>query len=413
MKEKLLLVNPVILRELNGQFGLDDQTCQDFTRWTENFDQVVFACITLPEHILNKSDASTAGTNWQAIADLPCAHKVELIPLPWAYTMQNFVRTYAATRKLLKEKIEECKYLCFNIWGLIGGWGAIACLEAIKQGRPYAVWTDAVEYEVIHRTLSSLPWKRRIKEFLTLPLLKPYHQYLISKSELGLFQGQDCYLEFSPFSKHPYCVYNIHTQKSDQIDISSLNRKIDSLLSGSTLQICYAGRAAEMKGPLDWLRSLHHIHTLGINFQATWMGYGPLLSKMKSLAKDLGICDRVNLVGFVSDRHQLLQTIRESHIFLFCHKTPESPRCLVESLVSGCPIVGYSSAYPLGLVSEDGGGVFVPMNNWQQLAEQVVELNADRNRLSELTRCAALSGRHFDEETVFQRRSQLIKQYIK
>jgi len=413
MKEKLLLVNPVIMRELKGKLGLDDQTCQDFMRWTEHFDRVVFACITLPEHVVDHTSISVAGTNWQAITDLPCADKIEVIKLPWAYRLQNFIPTYPATRKLLKEKIEECKYLCFNIWGLVGGWGSIACLEAIKQGRSYAVWTDTVEYEVTRRILPSLPWKRRIKESLTLPLMKSYHQYLIAKSELGLFQGRDCYLEFSPLNKHPYCVYNIHTQKSDQIDIASLNQKIDSLLSGSTLQICYAGRATQMKGPFDWLRALHHIHKLGVKFQATWMGRGQLLPEMKSLIKDLGIDDYVNLVGFVSNRQELLQTIRESHIFLFCHKTPESPRCLVESLVSGCPIVGYESSYPVDLVSKNGGGVFTPMDNWQKLAEKLIELNSDRKLLSELTRCAALSGQYFDEETVFQRRSALIKQYIK
>jgi glycosyltransferase involved in cell wall biosynthesis len=412
-KKKILLVNPVILRELDGKFGLDDQTCQELIRWAENFDRVVFACITLPEHIVNASESSVAGTNWQAIADLPCADKIEFIPLPWAYKLQNFLSTYKATRKLLQEKIGECEYLCFKIWGLIGGWGVIACLEAIKQGRSYAVWTDTVEYELNRRTLSSLTWKRRIKEFLTLPLLKRYHQYFIARSELGLFQGQDCYSEFAQLNKHPHCVYDVHTQTSDQIDNSTLNLKIDSLLSGGTLRICYAGRAAEMKGPLDWLRSLHYIHKQGIDFQATWMGHGPLFSKMESLVEDLGISHCVKLVGFVSDRHQVLQTMRENHIFLFCHKTPESPRCLVESLVSGCPIIGYNSAYPVGLVSQDGGGVFVPMNNWQKLAQKVIELNANRILLSELTRSAALSGSHFDEKTVFQARSDLIKQYIK
>lgn len=412
-KEQILLVNAVILRELNGQLGLDDQTCASLRRWTEHFHEVIFAGIILPEDIVDTSGASVAGTNWQAIADLPFADKIELLPLPYAYKLQDFIKTYATTRQLLKKKIEESKYLCFALSGLIGDWGSLACIEAIKQGRSYSVWTDRVEYEVISRILSNFPLKRRIKEDLTLPLMKKYHQYLVRRSELGLFQGQDCYLEFSPFSKHPYCVYDVHTQKSDQIDDYSLNRKIDSLLSGNPLLICYAGRASDEKGPLDWLHTLHYIYKLGINFQAIWMGHGPLLSTMKLLANDLGISDRVNLVGFVSDRSKILQTMRESHIFLFCHKTPESPRCLVESLVSGCPIIGYGSAYPLGLTSEHGGATFTPMNNWQKLAEQLVELNSDRARLSELIRSAALSGQHYDEETVFQIRCNLMKQYIK
>ncbi len=412
MKEKILIVSPVLLREVDGQLGLDDQTCEDLVQWTENFEQVIFACPTLPEYMV-ESSASVAGTNWQPIADLACKDRLELLPLPCAYKIQDFIKTYTATRQILKTKIQECQYLCFSVSGLIGDWAGIACLEAIKLRLPYAVSTDRVEHEVIRRTLLSLPLKRRVKEYLTLPLMKYYQRYLIQQSNLGMFPGQDCYSAYSPFCKQPHCVYNVHTKKSDQIDEASIDLKIESLLYGNgPLRICYVGRAADMKSPFDWLHAVHRVYKAGVDLQATWVGHGPLLLKMKSLAQELGIADRVHLVGFVSDRSKILQTMREHHIFLFCHKTPESPRCLIESLVSGCPIVGYSSPYPQGLISQCGGGVFAPMNDWRKLADQVIELNSDRARLSKLTRSAAQSGQFFDEETVFQARSNLIKKYL-
>jgi glycosyltransferase involved in cell wall biosynthesis len=409
MEKKLLLVMPAVFEERAGQLGFDDQTSSGLVRWAENFDRVVIACPILPEYMATKSNTSTT---WQPIADLPCADKLELVALPYAYKIQDFIKSYKTIRQLLKTKIQECQYLCFGICGLIGDWGAIACLEAIRLRRPYAVWADRVEYEVISRTLNKHPLRRRIKESLTLPLMKPYQGYLINRANLGLFQGQDCYSTYSPFCKEPHCVYDVHTQKSDWIEALSLELKIDSLLSGEPLRIAYAGRCAEMKGPLDWLRAVHQAYKSGVDIQATWLGDGPLLSEMKSLADELGINDRVHLLGFVSERSQILETIKKQHIFLFCHKTPESPRCLVESLVSGCPIVGYGSPYPEGLVSDYGGGLFVPTNNWQKLADLIVELNSDRVRLSKLIKGAALSGQRFDQETVFRHRSDLIKQYL-
>jgi glycosyltransferase involved in cell wall biosynthesis len=409
MEKKLLLVMPVQVQEIEGKLGFDNQTCSGLVRWVENFDRVVIACISLPKDIAMKSNTSTT---WQAIADLPCADKLELVPLPYAYKIPDFIQKYRTTRQLLKTKIQESQYLCFGLSGFIGDWGAVACLEAIRLRRPYAVWADRVEYEVISRTLNQQPLKRRIKEGLTLPLTKPYQRYLINRSNLGLFQGQDCYSAYSPFCKEPHCVYDVHTQKSDWIDGSSLELKIDSILSGKPLQIVYAGRCAEMKGPLDWLHAVHKAYESGVDIQATWLGDGPLLSEMESLAHELGIRERVHLPGFVSERSQILETIKKQHIFLFCHKTPESPRCLVESLVSGCPIVGYSSSYPEGLVSDYGGGVFVPTNNWHKLADLIVELNSDRVRLSKLIKGAALSGQMFDQETVFRHRSDLIKQHL-
>lgn len=415
LQKVILLVMPVPFREVRGRLGFDDQTCEGLVRWAENFDRVVMACPVMPESVAEKSDTSMT---WQAIADLPCADRLELVPLPYAYKIPDFIRAYKTTRQLLSAKIQECDYLCFALGGVIGDWGAIACLTAIKLKRPYAVWADRVEYEVISRTLwkkeslKKMPLKRLLKNFLTLPLIKPYQRYLIRRSHLGLFQGQDCYSAYSPFCKSSYCVYDIHTNKADQIDASSLDLKIKSLSNGEPLRLCYVGRAAEMKGPLDWLRVIHYLSEAGVNLQATWLGDGPLLLDMKSLADELGITEKIHFAGFVSDRNQILETMKNHHIFLFCHKTPESPRCLVESLVSGCPIIGYGSPYSEGLVSQFGGGAFVPINNWQKLANLIIELNSNRDKLSKLIFNAALSGEKFDEQSVFQNRSDLIKKHL-
>ncbi|NEU75023.1 glycosyltransferase [Hassallia byssoidea VB512170] len=412
IEKKILLVMPVPLVKVKGRLGFDEQTCDGLIRWAENFDRVVMACPLMPEHITEKTQTSTT---WKAIADLPCADRLELVPLPYAYKLPDFIQTFKSISQLLTAKIQECEYLCFAICGIIGDWGAIACLEAIKLKRPYSIWADRVEYEVMLRTFNKnnkTSLKRRFQDLFTLLFLKPYQQYLVSRSHLGLFQGQDCYSAYSPFCKNPHCVYDIHTKKSDLIDASSLERKINSLLQGEPLLICYAGRAAEMKGPLDWLRVVHRLVQVGVNIQATWLGDGPLLLEMKSLADKLGIAEQVHFAGFVDDQNKLLETMKKHHIFLFCHKTPESPRCLVESLVCGCPIVGYSSLYPEGLVSEYGGGAFVPMNDWQKLAYLMVQLNLDRAKLSDLISQAALSGQQFDEQVVFTHRSDLIKQYL-
>jgi glycosyltransferase involved in cell wall biosynthesis len=416
MKKGIFLVMPGPFRIVEGQINLDDQACKGLVRWVENFDRVVLACPVIPEHLVATSKTSII---WQAITDLPCADRVELVPLPYAYKIQDFIKTYKTTSQLLSTKIQECQYLCFVLCGVIGDWGAIACLKAIKLKRPYAVWTDRVEYEVISRTLlkqeslKTRPLKQLLKNLLLLPLLKPYQRYLCRRSQLGLFQGQDCYSAYSSFCKNSYCIYQTHTQKSDQIDSSNLNLKIQSLSHGEPLLICYVGRATEMKGPLDWLRVIHHLCKAGIHLKATWVGDGPLLSDMKSFADKLGIADKVHLTGFVGDYKQVLEYMKKHHIFLFCHKTPESARCLTESLVSGCPIVGYSSLYPEEIVSKYGGGVFVPINNWQKLADVIVELNSDRSKLKEIILNAALSGQQFDEQSLYQNRSDLIKHHLK
>lgn len=410
MDTSLLLVVPVPFRVVNGRYGLDEQTCDGLVRWVEQFDRLVMAAPVLPE---KQAQELSKTETWRAIEDLPCADRIELVPLPYAYKPVDYVRHYAKVRNLLRVKIQECQYLCFAPAVWIGDWASVAGSEAIRLNRSYAIWADRVEYEVIRRLLKEeTSIKTKIKETLTLPIIKRYIHYLIRQSEVGLFQGQDCYTAYAPLSQNPHCVYDIHTQKSDQISADRLNQKLDRLMQNEPLKLCYVGRAVEMKGAIEWIEIVHQLHQCGIKLHATWLGNGHLLDEMKQLAATLEIADLITFGGFVSDRASMLNTMQQQDVFMFCHKTPESPRCLVEALVSGLPIVGYDSPYPRGLVAQQGGGIFTPLGDKTALAAQIVALDGDRAQLCDLIRRAAESGRLYDEETVFQHRSDLIKKYV-
>jgi len=40
---------------------------------------------------------------------------------------------------------------------------------------------------------------------------------------------------------------------------SQLQRKLNGLTEGRPLRLCYVGRAIDMKGPMDWLKTLHKV----------------------------------------------------------------------------------------------------------------------------------------------------------
>jgi len=136
-----------------------------------------------------------------------------------------------------------------------------------------------------------------------------------------------------------------------------------------------------------------------------------MLPAMKEAAQERGLADRVSFRGFIGDRKAVLEEMRRSHIFLFCHKVPESPRCLVEALVSGCPIVGFECDYASELVREQGGGEFVPVGDSKALASSIARLVRDRKRLADLITSAAQTGRKFDEESVYRHRADTIKRF--
>lgn len=409
LADSILLVTHVPLLRSGGRVLLDDQTCRGLCRWAENFGRVVFVGVDAVDARDGRPDSSTV---WQDVGELPCADRITPVVLPRAYRITEFVRAAPAARAMLGEMVLDSRYRCFTLGALAGDWGGVAALECIRRGLNYAVWFDRVEHEVIRNTFGAMSWRRRVKERAMLPLMERYHRRLVSRSKVGLFQGRDCFDAFARNSSQPYCVYDTHTDEADKISPGALDAKTARVLAGEPLRIRYAGRASEMKGPLDWLQALASARDAGVAFSAEWLGDGPLLDAMRAEAARLRLEDRVTLRGFVGDRDAVLSAFRDADLFMFCHKTPESPRCLIEALVCGAPLVGYHSSYAAELTGRRGGGVFAPVGDVAELASAIGRLDADRPGLAGLIRDAAASGAGFDEASVYRERCDIIRRHL-
>ncbi|MEM6458222.1 MAG: glycosyltransferase [Planctomycetota bacterium] len=336
------------------------------------------------------------------------AERLTFEPLPAAWRVGEFVRAYPGVRRRIRRLIAGSNYLLFSLGGLVGDWGAVAAREARRMGRPYAVWTDRVESEVTRAQASSGPLKRRLCARLTWRPMRRVERHVIRHSTVGLFHGADTHRAYASLAPASELVHNIHVPRSARIDDDALDAKADAALDGP-LRIVYAGRMADMKGPLDWLDVLEGLAARGVDFAATWMGDGEWMPRMRERVARPPLAGRVELPGFVGDRDTTMDALQQAHLFLFCHKTPESPRCLIESLIVGTPIVGYASGYARDLTAKQGGGRFVQTGEVAALTDAVAELAKNRPRLAALIRAAAADGRPFNDEDVFAHRSEVLR----
>ncbi|WP_165363858.1 glycosyltransferase [Rhodoplanes sp. P11] len=385
---------------------IDDQTGAGLVRWLESFDQVSYFGVAADEN-----DRSASSVTWVDVRQLSGASRLRAIPLPRAYRIELAVLRTASMRRQLAEEIRRHQYLSFVVGGLFGDWGALAALEAIHQGRKYACCLDAPATEQLRRVLPEMRYRRRIKEAVVLPVADKLTRWLVKRSAVGLLQGSDTYNYYKSFSANPTLIYDTHTSRADAISVQNIKTKTEQVLNDEAVRICYVGRAISIKGPLEWIETLGLLDRSGVEFEAVWLGDGPMLPAMKEAAQERGLADRVSFRGFIGDRKAVLEEMRRSHIFLFCHKVPESPRCLVEALVSGCPIVGFECDYASELVREQGGGEFVPVGDSKALASSIARLVRDRKRLADLITSAAQTGRKFDEESVYRHRADTIKRF--
>lgn len=401
--DRLLIYAPVPLFRDGGRLFMEAQACNGLRLWAENFEYVTS---------LHPVIEGPVPEGWKPVETIGAnLARIQLIPLPTAYRPDQFLRCYRATRELIRAEIGKARYLSFSIGGLLGDWGSVACWQAHCMGRPYAVWTDRVESEVVRRTALRQPWRRKLRAQLEHRPMGWWEKFIIRRATLGLFHGKDTYDAYARFARKAALVHDIHLSKANHISAKLLQAKIAGLGAGP-IRIVYAGRATAMKAPQDWLSVLEGLADAGVDFKATWLGDGPELPSMKARVEAHNLSSHITFTGFVDDRTQVMAQLRDAHIFLFCHTTPESPRSLIEALISGTPIVGYESAFAQDLIAQHGGGRLVSLKDAAALLEAVTGLAQDKSALSRLIGQAARDGAPFDDESVFQHRSAMIRQSL-
>ena len=67
---------------------------------------------------------------------------------------------------------------------------------------------------------------------------------------------------------------------------------------------------------------------------------------------------------FIADRSLIGSLICTADILMYAHISRESPRCLLEALRFGIPILGYESAFARDVIARHNGVVLVPCGDW-------------------------------------------------
>ena len=416
-ESSLLLELQVPFRRIGGVLHVESQALNGLHCWSDHFNVLTVCAPLVPDDLADDNTIT-----WEDPKGLLASRNVRLVPLPWGYHPREHLRHMASVRAKLHALIETHRYLCFSNVGGFGAWGSVGASEARRMQRRYSLWFDWVVHEMIgaggpagsDRVQAHVPLKRRVKQGLDRVLSFYETHRAILGCDLGLFHGRTVYEAYAPFCRTPALVHDVHVKPHDAISDVDLAHKRRSIAVRDTLNIGYAGRVHPMKAPLAWVESvIRVVRRLGSDrVQATWVGDGPLLEQMRQRVRDEGLEGSVSFPGFLEDRAALLAFLRGLDVFLFCHVTSESPRCLLESVISGTPLVGFESAFARDVVGERGGGLFVPVHDVAGLAEQLCRLAEDRRALEQLTIRAAANRALYNDAAVFAHRSQLIKAHL-
>lgn len=385
---------------------VEAQALNGLRLWAKHFDRVT---VCAPELSLTQSNDSTMV--WANPSELLAGGRHVFQPFPWGYHPRDHFRFRSEVIRRFDKLVSDHRYLCFSTLGAFGAWGNFGVAAALRQKHKFSLWFDWVMHEMATNDHGSA--KERVRDWIYAAITKRETYRAIRSCDLGLFHGQTVYDAYAPLCRQPALVHDVHVRPEDAISETDISLKMTELGARSSIRIGYVGRAHPMKAPLQWIDAVAKaVKVLGAErVEAVWLGDGPLLDDARAKVRELELQGCIRFGGFVADRSEVLTFLRQQDVLLFCHVTPESPRCLVEALISGLPLVGYESSYARELVGRRGGAILSPIGDSNALAMTLIRLANGREELRRLTREAATSREIYNDEAVFAHRSELIKKY--
>lgn len=407
-KTSLLLDLALPFKKSKDGYLVEQQALNGLKCWSDNFEKVT---VCAPVADVN-SPSKSSSIVWADPRELLASRNIVLDILPMGYHPLDFIKHNKWVYDKFCSLIESHEYLCFSNIGGIGSWGNLGVDIAIKKNRKYSLWFDwAIDQMPAYKSQSILG---NTKSFFNRKYSKHRTYHAIQNCDLGLFHGKTVYDAYAPYCKRPQLVHNIHLNEHDAITDEQLNMKLQSVEKRVNIKIGYLGRTHPMKAPEDWIEVVNQVcKRLGKDrVDALWLGDGPLLQSSRHDVQAKNLNDVIEFRGFVSDKQAILKFLQEIDIFLFCHVTPESPRCLIEALISGTPLIGYKSAYASDLVGDKGGALLSEIRDTEALVEYICALANDRKYLSSMIQQAAQSKSTYNDTAVFKHRSDLIKAYL-
>lgn len=127
-------------------------------------------------------------------------------------------------------------------------------------------------------------------------------------------------------------------------------------------------------------------------------GTGSLSAEVAAYIKELGLEDRVELLGFVQDIGGLLS---QADAYVMSSAYEGFPNSLCEALISGLPCLSTDCpSGPADMIVDDENGLLVPVNSLQQLADGLNRIMSDESLRERLGKKACFLANDFAPERI-------------
>ena len=147
------------------------------------------------------------------------------------------------------------------------------------------------------------------------------------------------------------------------------------------LRLLNVGRLADQKDQATLIAAMSELEALGVDAELRIVGEGPQRERLEAQIADLGLQDRVELMGGIAN-HRLPDVYRWADVFVLSSRAEGLPVVLAEALASGLPVVTTHVSGIPELVREGIEGHLVPPKDPGALAAGIARLTDPQVRLA-------------------------------
>jgi glycosyltransferase involved in cell wall biosynthesis len=174
----------------------------------------------------------------------------------------------------------------------------------------------------------------------------------------------------APPTKFTVVPYGFDLDGRVHSDEATRTRKRDEAGAGDAFVIGWAGRLTSIKRPLDLVRA-----TAAVDGSILVIaGDGELRGDVESLARELGVDDRVRILGYVDDMGSWYAAF---DAFLLTSANEGAPVVAIEAQASAVPVVATDAGGTRTVVDDGETGYVVPVGDIDALVKRLSELRDD------------------------------------
>lgn len=157
--------------------------------------------------------------------------------------------------------------------------------------------------------------------------------------------------------------------------------------------VLWVGRIGPVKGLSNLIGAFERV-VRQTDARLIIVGEGPELNKTRDLAKQKGLAEKVDFVGFQSNPYRYMS---RSSVFAFSSLSEGFGLVLVEAMACGLPVVSTDCvAGPAEILQNGRCGILVPVGDEEALAEGIISVLTNRQLREQLASAAARRVTDFD-----------------